>query len=82
MEIPKSIKDLPREKLEEFCVNLMDSEHKTVHRANDMEECIKEIEKYISEELGIISEHQYARGSKRLNNITKIIDKYRKWFDE
>lgn len=88
MEIPQSIKDLPREKLEKIYIETISMQHDIIHRANDMEECIKEIEKYVNnlhiDVLGHISEtnHLFASEKNFKENIIEIIDKYRKWFDE
>lgn len=76
MEIPQPIKNLPREKLEKFCVNLMNSEHRAVHRANNMEKCIEEIEKYMK------SCTDWDWECQAYDKIQKIIDNYRKWLDE
>lgn len=76
MKIPKSVKELPRETLEEMFVEDLNVQHYTIHRANDMEECIKEIERLIKKA------SLYGEDTVNTSDIEYIIERYRKWFDE
>ena len=44
----------------------------------NLKQALNEIKEYINKELVFINEHQYARGTRKLNKILQIIDKYMK----
>ena len=44
----------------------------------NLKQALYEIKEYINKELVFINEHQYARGTRKLNKILQIIDKYMK----
>lgn len=51
METSESIKNLSREQLEKFTLNLLHHDHIQTHRANDLEDKIKKLEKYCDDSL-------------------------------
>lgn len=44
----------------------------------NLKQALNEIKEYINKELVFINEHQYARGTRKLNKNLQIIDKYMK----
>lgn len=51
MRIPQSIKNLSKEQLEEFCINLLHTNDFQVKRANTLEDSLKEFRSWIDNEI-------------------------------
>lgn len=51
MITPQSIKNLSREQLEEFCINLLNTNNFQVKRANTLEDSLKEFRNWIDNEI-------------------------------